>query len=195
MESIDDWFRSLYIHYMPLLRSMARKRGIPEDDVEDVVQDTFLSFYVHYSEERSEDAIKRILARTIQNKCIDYYRRKSVRPMEYLEVMEEKGVLPKTLIGKDTLSSVVKAEEYHAVHELLKSMKSEWREVFVLYIIQGRSMQEVSECLGLSETACRMRLSRGRKYLRDRMNSGNGMIRNNEKSSGTSDDSEVPEST
>ena len=51
----------------------------------------------------------------------------------------------------------------------LMTMKRDWAVVFFLYIIEGRPMDEVSRILGVSGAACRMRLMRGRKYLREKL--------------------------
>ena len=39
MESQEDRFRSIYNYYMPLLRWIAKHRGIPYDEIDDLVQE------------------------------------------------------------------------------------------------------------------------------------------------------------
>lgn len=63
MNSGDTAFRSMYKHYLPILKIIAAKK-VPADDVEDVVQDVFLSFFVHYSaENKPEDEIGPLLVK------------------------------------------------------------------------------------------------------------------------------------
>lgn len=80
MNSGDKAFRSMYKHYLPILKIIAAKK-VPADDVEDVVQDVFLSFFVHYSSEnKSEDEIGPLLVKMTYNRCADYLRKRARHP-------------------------------------------------------------------------------------------------------------------
>lgn len=83
------------------------------------------------------------------------------------ELMQETNLGVSAFAGKDTLTIVIERELYNTVMGALKTMKSDWQIVFLLYIVEGRSMHEVSNVLGVSEALCRMRLMRGRNYLRE----------------------------
>ncbi len=48
-------------------------------------------------------------------------------------------------------------------------MRDELKYVYVLYELMGRPMDEISRMLGISEGACRMRNSRGKRYLAEYM--------------------------
>ena len=48
MNAKDERFRAIYTKYVQLLRIIARKRNIPEADIEDLVQETFTAYYSHY---------------------------------------------------------------------------------------------------------------------------------------------------
>jgi RNA polymerase sigma-70 factor (ECF subfamily) len=49
------------------------------------------------------------------------------------------------------------------------SLPAEQREVVVLKVIEGRRFAEIAVCLGVSEEACRTRLSRALRSLRARL--------------------------
>ena len=169
MREMNERFREIHEHYYPLLRLMAMKKGIPYDEVEDIIQETFLAFYEHYPLSWPEKKIRAVLARILRNRCIDYWRAvkaHKVIPMDP-EVMQETNLGLSAFAGKDTLTIVIERELYNTVMGALKTMKSDWQIVFLLYIIEGRSMREVSNTLGVSQALCRMRLMRGRNYLRE----------------------------
>ena len=48
IKSQDERFYSIHSRYYPLLRTIAQRRGIPYDEIDDVLQDAFLAFYEHY---------------------------------------------------------------------------------------------------------------------------------------------------
>lgn len=197
MDSQEERFRSIYNYYMPLLRWMAGHRGIPYDEIEDLVQETFMEFYGHYPLTWPERKIRASLVKTMRNLCTDYWRRSHTRRMVYIDPTQGPGLTLDRIVERDTLSIVMERQEYRDLLDALKNMKEEWALVLVLYVIQGRPMDEVARMLGISVEACRTRLMRGRKHLRDtvkleylRSKEGENPLR--KKRPDTSGDSEVP---
>ncbi len=172
MESLDKQFCSIHEKNLLLLRGLARKWGIPYDEIEDVVQETFASYFSHYPLTWEDSKVRSMLAKILKNICIDYFRKNDRRPLSYMEPEQMQMITAgaEYLMGKDTLSILIQKEEYRQVVDALHSMKEEWAAVFWLYVIQDRPMKEVSDILGVSEAACRTRLMRGRKYLKDTLN-------------------------
>ncbi len=168
MNAKDEQFRSIYKTYMPMLRVIARDKGIPNDEIDDLVQDTFASYYSHYPLDWLDYQIKATLVKTMKNRCIDYFRRQDTRPVTYWDpAMFQDNLLSENMrLGRDNLSIFLERQECKEVFEALKTMKEDWLQVLWLYSIEERPMDEVSEILGISVDACRARLSRGRKYLR-----------------------------
>ena len=172
MKPQDERFCLIYESMMPLMRKLAKKWGTPFEEIDDVVQETYVSYFSHYPLTWPEERIKKTLVRILKNLCIDHLRKKSMHPLAHMEpdFMRTKAINVDFLLGKDTLSVLIQKEEYQRVMEALRSMREDWAAVFLLYIIQERPMSEVSRVLGISEAACRMRLMRGRKYLKDMLN-------------------------
>lgn len=170
-DSDDELFRSIYMRYMPMLRVLAKRYGVPYDETEDIVQDTFLAYYSHYPMTWEVYKIKAMLCRILKNRCVDYLRRRDTHPTTCWDPvkMQTEGEWLKSLVSKDTLTILLEQQEYQAVFDALMSMKEEWAQVFTLYVIQGRPIEEVSRILGTTDAACRTRLTRGRKYLRDKL--------------------------
>lgn len=170
MDSVNERFRSIYNNYMPLLRVIAKRRGIPYDEIDDIVQETFVSFYSHYMEtlpEMTDEAVKRTLSTIIRNRSIDYLRRKSTHPVDYFDpAMIQAQRLGMDCDRDETLHILLETHEYQDVIEALTKMKRDWAEIFMLLAIEERPVQEVSKQLGISKEACRTRLARARKHLR-----------------------------
>lgn len=171
MENPDEKFRAIYDRYMPLLRLIASRKFIPYDEIDDMVQETFTSFYAHYPLTWPEYKIRAALARIMRNLCTDYLRRCRTHPITYMDssTLIAESRLPGLPAAKNPLDIVLENQQFQDILSIFKTMKHDWAIVFLLYLIQGRSMSEVSRMLGISEAACRMRLMRARNYLKEQM--------------------------
>ena len=164
-------FHSIYCRCMPILRIIARRCGVPYDEIDDVVQDTFVSFYTHYSdqlEHMEEDEVRRILVVTIRNRSIDYLRRKSAHPLDYWDpaVIQEKWLMLRNRGEDETLQTLLEKRMYRDVIDVLRQMREDWARLFLLIAVEERPVAEVSRQLGISQGACRVRMFRIRQYLR-----------------------------
>lgn len=88
----DELLQVLITKYAQMYMKLAYAIGVPYDDVEDIVMEAFWSFYrADYGGKlESEKAIKVMLARIVENKCIDYFRKekRSIKPNEDEDVSE-----------------------------------------------------------------------------------------------------------
>lgn len=161
-------FNSVYEGHGPTLRKLAVRYGLPHSEVEDMLQETFLSYFSHYPIDWEEQKMKAMLSRILKNKCIDYSR-KFWRKHVSLDTdsPEEEARFVKLLVTRDSLSIILEQEEIRSFWEAMSEMREDWQEVFLLYFVQDRSIGEVSRILGITENACRTRISRGRRYLKD----------------------------
>ncbi len=57
--------------------------------------------------------------------------------------------------------------EHNKVVEILKSLPEMYRDLFYLYYVDELKVKEISRLIGISESAVKKRLQRGRKILRD----------------------------
>lgn len=168
MNSGDEAFCSMYKHYLPLLKIIAAKK-VPADDVEDIVQDVFVSYFTHYSPDKPESEVGPLLVKMTYNRCADYNRKRLNHPVSYYDpaLMWEDAFMTDEVCDRDGLSVLLEKQEYKRVFDFLDVMKKDWSQIFRLYVLEERSVSEISKIVGISEGACRARLSRGRKFLRD----------------------------
>lgn len=164
----DAMFNLVYVEYGPVLRVLAVRYGLPYEEGEDIVQETFLSYFTHYPVDWASSKMTAILVRILKNKCIDFVRKKQPKLVNLTDGENDtKCKHINLLVSKDSLSIIIEKEEYQEIWAAMKAMRADWLEVFVLYIIQGRPIKEVSEILGTSVGTCRTRISQGRKYLKE----------------------------
>ena len=150
MSTKDEQFRAIYMHYMPLMRIIARKKKIPEAEIDDLVQETFVAYYSHYPLDWTDPQIKAALAKIMRNRCIDYFRKRDNWLLTYYDPVsiQERLFSEEERFGRDNLSVYLEHQECEEVLNALGCMKKDWAQVFLLYMIEGRPMTEVSEKLG-----------------------------------------------
>ena len=161
--------RTMYEEYQPILRTIAKNQGVAVDDIDDVIQETFISYYLKYPLDWNEKQKKAMLVRILKNKSIDLFRKRShydVVSMDAEDPFDETKIVPINRT-KDVLDCIAEDETKAEIKKEIDKMKQDWRDVITLCLIEDRPVEEVSAILEISEPALRMRISRIRKYLRD----------------------------
>ena len=78
-------FEEMYLTYQDTLRRLAYAYDIPVDDIDDIIQDTFVSYARYdYSLKQPEEGKKILLGRILRSHCMDFHRQKKKRYCEDL---------------------------------------------------------------------------------------------------------------
>ena len=126
-----------------------------ENDVKDVLQETFIKYMTKSPDFKSEDHKKAWLIKVSQNKCkefLRFHKRHAAVPLD--EVEESISVTD----GMDTYTT--------SILSLIWNLNYKLKSVVILYYIEGYSVKEVAQILGISESAVKKRLERARKELK-----------------------------
>ncbi len=140
-------------------------------DAEDVLQNTFLKAFQHLNEFEGRSSLSTWLYRIAANEALMLLRKRRPEvpiadegPQDDLAQdyppaqLPDWGSLPEEIL----LSSEARLNLDRAIQRLPETL----RIVFVLRDIEGLSIQETMEALGLSESAVKTRLLRARLHLR-----------------------------
>ncbi len=151
------------------------------EDVEDVVQQVFIKVYVSIRQFDLRSAFSTWIYKIAVNECYDYLRKKRVRRLVYeadlseeqvrqLEVFDAgRGVAPPA-------DALQRAEMRDLAGQLLGELQEEDRHMLVLKEVEGLSVEEIGEALGINVNTVKVRMFRARgrlveiyrKRLRDR---------------------------
>ncbi len=144
-ELLERYQNSLFVAAFQICKS--------KEDAEDIVQDTFIQYHTTKKEYESEEHIRAWLLRVAINKAknvnLTFWRRNKQPLEDYIETLtfetEGAGELFETVLG----------------------LPEKYRIVIHLFYYEEYSVQEIAKVLKLSESNVKVRLSRGRKLLKD----------------------------
>lgn len=123
------------------------------EDAEDIVQETFLQYHTSKKEYESEEHIRAWLLRVAINKAknvnLTFWRRNKQPLEEYIETL------------------TFETKEAGDLFETVLALPEKYRVVIHLFYYEEYSVQEIAGVLKLSESNVKVRLSRGRKMLKE----------------------------
>lgn len=151
----DEEFETAYKKHADVLYRLALSYLKNKEDAEDAVQDAFVKYFCGFHLPVSEDQTRAWLIRVTINHCHDLLRKRSYRMHDSLEDVVE----------------LVAAEEPETkdLLELIRNLPDKYKDVIILHYLEGYSVEEAAGILGVSPSAIKMRLKRGRESLREEL--------------------------
>jgi RNA polymerase sigma-70 factor (ECF subfamily) len=157
-----DAFGELVRRHRDRLWAVAvRTTGDPED-ASDALQDAFVSAYRNAASYRGEAAVTTWLHRVVVNACLDRMRRRRARPT--VPLPEEDGETGHRGIA-DPRDDLDRLELRMEIDHALRKLPDDQRSAIVLVDVEGLSVAEAAEILGIPEGTVKSRCSRGRARL------------------------------
>ena len=148
-------FGEIYRMFAPLVHGVVLAR-VPHDDVQDIVQDVFLTAYNQLHTLRDKGAVGAWMVTIARNRAAEFYRQS--RPTE--ELNDE-------LRGKNHPHA-----EAQEIMSAIRSLPDAYRETLVLRLVEGMTGIEIAERTGLKPESVRVNLHRGMELLRQKLGIG-----------------------
>lgn len=122
-------------------------------DAEDIVQDTFIQYYTFKKEFDDEQHIRAWLFRVAINKAKNithtFWRRNKIPLEEYMETL------------------TFETPESQGLFETVMKLPEKYRVIIHLFYYEDYSVQEIAGILKISESNVKVRLTRGRRMLKE----------------------------
>lgn len=151
-----------------IARSVLRDEG----EAEDVLQEAYLRAFAAIADFRGEASVFTWLTRIVLNEAHGRLRRR--RPMLELEAVEiaqaEPGRLlafPGAPVSEDPERDAARAEVRRLLERAVDALPEAFRLVFVLREVEGLSVEETGQALGVKPETVKTRLFRARRLLRE----------------------------
>jgi RNA polymerase sigma-70 factor (ECF subfamily) len=139
------------------------------NDVEDIVQEIFMKAFAAIESYNSQSSFGTWLNRIAVNHCYDYLRRQRSSRVTYFWEMSEEGQREIESHSRSPKEGGLDNEEKLAlgdlVTKLLARAPAEDRVILTLKEMEDRSVEEISEILGLNISTVKVRLHRARKRM------------------------------
>jgi RNA polymerase sigma-70 factor, ECF subfamily len=168
-----DAFSELVQHYDRRVFRMAKQITQNDDDAADVLQETFLKSYTHLDEFQGNSKFYTWLVRIAVNEALMKLRKrrsdKTVPLDEPIDTGEDEMIREIAVWDENPEETYSRDELAQILDQAIQSLKPTYRTVFVLRDIEGLSIEETAEALGLSISAVKSRLLRARLQLREKL--------------------------
>lgn len=158
MDSGKD-IREAVIKYSDTLYKVCIVIVCNEHDAQDAIQDTFCRYLEKKPEFRDEEHEKAWLIRVATNICRDMIRFRIRHPKVSIDEVENTLAAP---------------EQKEILRELLE-LPARQKTVIYLHYVEGYQVKEIADILGITESAVKVRLFRGRKKMRDMVSMEGGI--------------------
>ena len=166
-----DAFRVIMQRNNQRLYRVARSVVADDSEAEDVVQQAYVNAFAGLAEFRSEASLATWLTRITLNEALGRLRRQ--RPMVDLEVLDaepagKSKIIPFPLMPQDIDPERAAAQRQirHLIERAIDDLPEIFRVVFVMRDVEGLSIEETADFLGLEPATVKTRLHRARQQLR-----------------------------
>jgi RNA polymerase sigma-70 factor (ECF subfamily) len=142
------------------LTAFLRSRTAGQADVEDLLQEVFLRVHRRLATIRKPDRIESWVFQIARNVVADFYRRSAAQPVPL--AIDGDVTDPQE---KDSLPYQARVARWLAL--MIELLPSDQREALAMFEMENLSQREIADRLGVSLSAAKSRIARGRKRLAD----------------------------
>jgi RNA polymerase sigma-70 factor, ECF subfamily len=154
-------FRALYEHFLPLVGRWVTRLGIPQEALDDVVQEIFLTIYGKIGQFEGRSPLRSWVFGVTIRVTRNFRRKRTTGPAG------EDG--PIDAVADDVGDPEAVAEQTEALtllQQILNELDVEKREVFVLAELEQLSAPEIATLLEISSNTVASRLRLAREEVR-----------------------------
>ena len=153
--------KQLWQEYEDRLRQFLLSRVKNPADVDDLLQEILIKTYQHLNTVKKPEKLLSWLFQIARNTLIDYYRKSRV------ETSRQDIVKGAMLTDEEPEQyEQVRRELTNCIRPFLNQIPEKYREAIEIVDLQGSSQKELAKKLGLSYSAVKSRVQRGRSMLR-----------------------------
>ena len=155
-------FKQLWLEYGEHLRQFLLSRVKNPADVDDLLQEILLKTYQHLNTVQKPEKLLSWLFQIARNTLIDYYRKSGVET-------SRQDIVKRAMLkdSEPEQYEQIRRELTNCIRPFLNQLPDKYREAIDLVDLQGISQKELAIKLGLSHSAIKSRVQRGRRMLKN----------------------------
>lgn len=150
--------RSLYSTYVRYLAALCSRYIINNEDVKDILQDSFLKIFSGISsfEYRGKGSLKGWITKITVNETLKFLQKNN--RFDFVEISEQEHDNPDEEPDVDALPSSV-------LFKLIRELPDGYRTIFNLYVIENKTHKEIARLLDIKESTSASQLHRAKSLL------------------------------
>ena len=157
---VDKYRRALYFHILKMIKD--------KEQVNDLVQETFVKAFDNLSTYSTNYAFSTWLYRIATNHTIDYLRKKKLQTLSIDEPVQTRDgemrmQLPDESAGTDR--HIIRTQRQKIVQEAISDLPEKYRKVIQLRHMEEKSYQEIADVLDLPLGTVKAHIFRARELL------------------------------
>jgi RNA polymerase sigma-70 factor, ECF subfamily len=176
----DTAFRIIMERHNRRLYRIARGILRNDTEAEDAVQEAYVSAFTHLDGFRGDSSLATWLARITMNEALGRLRRKRLAvDLDTFEAQRTEAQIiqfPQTVASDDPERTMAQREILQLVEQATDNLPEIFRIVFITRVIEGMSVEETADLLGLQPETVKTRLHRARRLVREQLNKQIGPV-------------------
>lgn len=157
---------SIWTNVYEKLFGFISKHSINKDDVNDIIQDTFLKVKTNIDSLRNPAKVESWIFQIARNTINDFFREKK-KFIETGENTNEVSIEPDAFEEEDIKVKIQTQEFSQYAGFIVSELPEKYRNAVYMADIEGLSMKEVAEELNISVSGAKSRVQRGRKMIKE----------------------------
>ena len=157
-------------------------RSVLHEDsaAEDAVQEAYISAFTHLASYRGESGLSAWLSRIVMNEALGRLRQN--RPSVDLATLESPASeaeiiqFPRSAPNDDQERTMAQRQILQLVEQATDNLPETYRLVFVTRVIEGMSVEETADLLGIKPETVKTRLHRARQLVREQLDKKIGPV-------------------
>jgi RNA polymerase sigma-70 factor (ECF subfamily) len=165
LEAFEEYADALFRH--AALRVSNRERSI------DLVHDAYTKVWGYVRDGHHIESFRPFLYKVLNNLIIDEYRK--IREVSLDALLEQEGIDEGSFaeLSESTVEALAATIDGRQAFALLKTLPDQYREVIILRFVDQLGPREISELIEENENTISVRIHRGLKLLRAKIEAAN----------------------
>src|SRR5450756_1816914 len=176
----DTAFRTIMERHNRRLYRIARSILRNDNEAEDVVQEAYVNAFTHLGSFRGDSSLATWLSRITMNEALGRLRRERLSvDLDTFEAQRTEAQIiqfPQTVTSDDPERTMAQREILQLVERATDNLPEIFRIVFITRVIEGMSVEETADLLGLRPETVKTRLHRARRLVREQLDKKIGPV-------------------
>lgn len=165
----SEFFSEIISRYEKKLENFLLRLGAKEaEEREDLLQEVFVKAYKNLNEIDEELSFNAWIYRVARNTLYDFFRKKSSRGTKIEMSEEESEIFWNTVVdeNQNIPKEFDKKILQKFIREKIYQLPEKKRDIFILFYLEEKSYEEISDILKLNQNSIATHISRGKKLLK-----------------------------